>query len=123
MLWRLSLAYSGNKRSLDRSRSGKITPVEKPDFFADLQRTQATPLGAMKDPTMTDTVTLPAEPLAVGIIDATRLLGVGRSTLFEEIRAGRLQARKAGRRTLILRDDLRAWLNTLPSSQSSTEGA
>jgi len=64
---------------------------------------------------MTDMPVAPAEPLAVGIMDATRLSGVGRSTIFDEIKAGRLKARKAGRRTLILRDDLLAWLNTLPS--------
>lgn len=58
------------------------------------------------------------EPLALGIIDAARTAGVGRSTIFEEINAGRLKARKAGRRTLILRDDLAAWLASLPCRTS-----
>ena len=53
-------------------------------------------------------------PLALGISEAARAAGVGRSTVFEEINAGRLKARKAGRRTLILRDDLAAWLANLP---------
>jgi excisionase family DNA binding protein len=53
-------------------------------------------------------------PLALGIIEAARAAGIGRSTVFEEINAGRLKARKAGRRTLILRDDLAAWLASLP---------
>lgn len=57
-------------------------------------------------------------PLALGIIEAARAASVGRSTIFEEINAGRLKARKAGRRTLILRDDLAAWLASLPHRTS-----
>ncbi|WP_264050423.1 helix-turn-helix domain-containing protein [Methylobacterium flocculans] len=53
-------------------------------------------------------------PLAFGIVQAAQVAGIGRSTVFEEINAGRLKARKAGRRTLILRDDLAAWLASLP---------
>lgn len=53
-------------------------------------------------------------PLALGISAAARAAGIGRSTVFEEINAGRLKARKAGRRTLILKDDLAAWLASLP---------
>lgn len=40
--------------------------------------------------------------------------GVGRSYVYEEIKAGRLKSRKAGRRTLITADDARAWLSSLP---------
>jgi len=53
-------------------------------------------------------------PLAYDILSASKKAGLGRSKLFEEINAGRLKARKAGRRTLILRDDLAAWLASLP---------
>ena len=57
----------------------------------------------------------PNATLALGIIEAARAAGVGRSTVFDEINAGRLKARKAGRRTLILREDLQAWLAALPT--------
>ncbi|RWL45279.1 MAG: DNA-binding protein [Mesorhizobium sp.] len=40
--------------------------------------------------------------------------GVGRSLLYEEIRAGRISVRKAGRRTLIRKEDAQAWLDALP---------
>jgi excisionase family DNA binding protein len=54
------------------------------------------------------------EPLAYMPRDAARLAGVGRTFLYLEIKAGRLRARKAGARTLIAADDLRAWLEALP---------
>jgi excisionase family DNA binding protein len=40
---------------------------------------------------------------------------IGRSTIYEEIRAGRLKARKAGARTLIAHEDAMAWLHALPT--------
>ena len=36
-----------------------------------------------------------------------------RSTIYQEIKAGRLKARKLGRKTIILADDYRTWLETL----------
>jgi excisionase family DNA binding protein len=54
------------------------------------------------------------DPLAVSIADAVRLAGVGRTTIYAEIREGRLVARKVGKRTLIGRDDLAEWLTKLP---------
>ena len=63
---------------------------------------------------MTGSITGSSDCLAVGIMEAARLAGVGRSTIYESINTGDLKARKAGRRTLILRDDLQAWLNSFP---------
>ncbi len=54
-------------------------------------------------------------PIGYTINDAVQASGVGRTTLYEEIKAGRLRAVKRGRRTLILADDLRRWLETLPA--------
>jgi len=39
---------------------------------------------------------------------------VGRSLLYEEIAAGRLTARKVGRRTIVTRSDAIRWLRGLP---------
>ena len=50
------------------------------------------------------------EPLAVPIPEAARLGGVGRSTIYAEIKSKRLKIRKVGRRTIVAMDDLRAWL-------------
>jgi excisionase family DNA binding protein len=53
-------------------------------------------------------------------VDETALIvGCGRTTVYEEINAGRLRARKIGRRTLILREDREAWLNSLPTIETA----
>ncbi len=49
--------------------------------------------------------------LAYSIADALALVPVGRSLLYEEIRAGRLQTFKIGSRTLIAHEDLNNWLS------------
>lgn len=46
--------------------------------------------------------------------EAAAAAGVGRTFLFEQIRLGRLPAKKAGRRTLIDSDSLREWIKSLP---------
>ena len=53
------------------------------------------------------------------IVDAARTANVGRSTVYAEIKAGRLVARKMGRRTIILNQDLQAWLSTLPTLKTA----
>jgi excisionase family DNA binding protein len=53
-------------------------------------------------------------PDALSISDACETAGVGRSTIYAAIAEGQLKARKLGRRTLILRDDLTQFLIALP---------
>jgi hypothetical protein len=40
--------------------------------------------------------------------------GIGRTSIIKAIREGQLLARKMGRRTIVVDDDLRKWLNSLP---------
>jgi excisionase family DNA binding protein len=50
--------------------------------------------------------------LSYGIAEAVQATNVGRSLLYQEIRAGRLKTFKVGNRTLIATDDLTAWLES-----------
>jgi excisionase family DNA binding protein len=59
--------------------------------------------------------------LAYGLSEACQLLGLGRTTLYAAIKSGELKARKVRRRTLILHDDLIAFLKALPASATGNE--
>jgi excisionase family DNA binding protein len=59
-------------------------------------------------------------PLAYSIVEACEASGVGRTSIYEAINSGKLIARKNGRRTVILCDDLRRWLQSLPVTNSNS---
>lgn len=56
---------------------------------------------------------------ALTIDEYCRAYRISRETAYREIRGGRLLARKLGRKTIILRDDARAWAAALPALQTS----
>jgi excisionase family DNA binding protein len=61
----------------------------------------------------------PQQPLAarmaLSIPESCKLSGIGRSKLYQAIQTGALRARKLGKKTLILPEDLQQWLVDLPS--------
>ena len=52
------------------------------------------------------------EGLSIG--EACGIAGIGRTKIYEAIAEGKLKARKYGKRTIILRHDLNAFLLSLP---------
>ena len=61
------------------------------------------------------------DKLAFSPDEAADLAGVGRTFIFSEIKNGRLEAVKAGSRTLITQDAMTAWLKSLPRRGSMEE--
>ena len=60
-----------------------------------------------------------SEKVAYSPNEAAAAAGIGRTFLFEQIRLGKLPAKKAGRRTLIDADSLRRWIKSLPRAGGS----
>ena len=58
--------------------------------------------------------------LAFTILDAAKASGLGRTTLYELIGAGKIEARKSGNRTLIPADSLRSYIASLPPADIRT---
>jgi excisionase family DNA binding protein len=54
-------------------------------------------------------------PLAYSIAEACAVARAGRTAIYQAIREGALIARKRGRKTLILPDDLRRWVEDHPT--------
>jgi excisionase family DNA binding protein len=55
-------------------------------------------------------------PRAFSIRDVCARTGLGRTTVYAAIKSGALKARKCGRRTVVVEDDLSAFLNNLPNA-------
>jgi excisionase family DNA binding protein len=52
----------------------------------------------------------------LSISEACAMAGIGRTKIYQAIADGNLKARKCGKRTLVLRDDLRDFLVSLPGA-------
>jgi hypothetical protein len=61
--------------------------------------------------------------IALSVLKASVLSGIGRTTLYAAIKSGALLARKCGKRTIILRSDLITWLNSLPTSVTTSDSS
>jgi hypothetical protein len=58
--------------------------------------------------------------LAYNILEACRVSGISRTSLYEHFKAGTITPRKDGKRTLVLASDLKRFLESLPAAQSPT---
>jgi hypothetical protein len=58
-----------------------------------------------------------ADPIRAGVLsvnDFCQWAGIGRTAFYAELKAGRLAARKFGRRTIIPISEAEKWLDSLP---------
>lgn len=53
---------------------------------------------------------------AMSVAEFCRWGCIGRTKLYSEVKAGRIKLRKLGAKTVILRRDADAWLNSLPAA-------
>jgi hypothetical protein len=65
----------------------------------------------------------PALRRAMSVPEFCQRYGPGKTSAYQEIQAGRLRARKVGRRTIITQDDAEDWLRRLPTAVSPLETA
>lgn len=59
--------------------------------------------------------------IALTLSEATEVSGIGRSSLYKLFNDGKLTPRKAGKKTLILADELETYLRNLPKGGNSHE--
>jgi len=61
-------------------------------------------------------------PLAVAPGEAARLMGIGRTLVYEEIASTRLRSAKIGKRRLITIEAIKDWLKAREAENASGEG-
>lgn len=59
-------------------------------------------------------------PLVLTVAEACSAARTGRTSLYQAINVGHLRAVKRGRRTFVLADDLRRWLENHPAIEPKT---
>ncbi len=59
------------------------------------------------------------EKLAYSVPELAAAAATSRSIIYEQIAAGSLKTRKIGARTVVLAEDARRWLDSLPVGQPS----
>ncbi len=57
------------------------------------------------------------DPRGTTVTDAANHAGVSRPTIYKAIKDGRLQAKKVGKRSIILPEWVDAWLNDAPDAR------
>ena len=68
---------------------------------------------------MSENMTMATEPAgALTVNEFCETYRVGRNTFYNELKAGRLEARKAGKKTLILKTEAARWANALPKLET-----
>ncbi len=60
--------------------------------------------------------------IAFSIEESSAITGIGRTKIYEAINAGDLRAKKMGKRTLILKNDLETFLSSLASYPTARRG-
>lgn len=58
------------------------------------------------------------KPISVTIKQAIAMTGIGRSSLYKLFKEGRLRPRKAGKRVLLLVEDLEHLVKSLPNAKT-----
>ena len=106
----------------DPGASGLLTSHLSTRFQIELPETLPPSSQLGKSGSITE-ITMDETRLALTVAEVAKAAGVGRTTVFEEIRHGRLVARKVGRRTIIMAGDLDAWLNSLPQRSNAVTSA
>jgi hypothetical protein len=72
---------------------------------------------------MSNTDNIPTAAVSVSPERAAEVSGLGRTSIFLAIKAGRLRARKHGARTLILMDELERYVRSLPEREVAASGS
>jgi excisionase family DNA binding protein len=108
----LALTLGGLLAQAKKGRTIRLKKSLSPVHFRRFSR------GLM--PTMVQKRVLKMAVGALSIREFCQRFKIGRTRVYQEIKLGRLRAKKSGRRTLIAEADAEAWLSALPEVDAPT---
>lgn len=117
-----NLSELGEKRARNTREEAQLWDILSRDLKREAFRQEDGPKQRIVRPAITDLQSKKnPEPdaLYVSIPEAARRMGLGRSSLYKEINAGKIRVKKCGKRTLISVDDIQAWFDELPEGLSA----
>ena len=71
------------------------------------------------DPAKSERPLPPADAQVLTVAEMCATFRISRNRVFDEMKAGRLPAKRVGQRVLISRDDATAWWNSLPDRRAA----
>lgn len=117
-----NLSELAQKRAVLMREEAQLLDILARDLKREAGRREEAPLKRLvREPlTVSDKVdNNKAERILVRVPEAMRMIGIGRSAIYEEISAGRLKIKKSGRKTLIAVSDIQEWIKNLPERAPS----
>ena len=111
-----SLAQLAERRAINVRKEALMWEILSRDLKNEAKRREelASKAEALKIPALVKTP-LSENRLYIGIKEACKIMGIGPTTLYNEIKEGRLPIKKAGRKTMISMSDVHAWFAALPA--------
>ena len=111
-----NISEIAQKRAIILREEAQLWDILSRDLKREAGRLEEGPvraIGRPRQPAPPEPAAAIESKLLVGITEAARMMGIGRSTLYKEIGASRLKVRKAGKRTLIAVADIHDWWENL----------
>lgn len=117
----LNLSELAEKRAIAIRQEAQLWDILSRDLKREAKRKEEIPNRRLPTIETIDEIQKVKEPkeekLFVRIPEASRMMGISRSSLYTEINAGRLKIKKCGRNTLIATADIKTWAANLSESE------
>lgn len=112
-----NLAEIAEKRAIGLRQEAQLWDILSRDIKREAGRKEDLPARKVSEPVSFIKEEIPSEAtkdrIFVRIPEAAKMMGISKSSLYNEIKAGNLKIKKSGRNTLIAIADIRRWADGL----------
>jgi excisionase family DNA binding protein len=122
-----NLSELAEKRAIGMRQEAQLWDILSRDLKREAGRKEETPVrrrGFTRLPPkpLEETTGQEDRKLFVRISQAAKMMGIGRTSLYNEISSDRIRIKKSGRKTLIALSDIQVWFDRLPEGLGNSAG-